>query len=85
MKKVLLGLAVAFSIASCAKDYSCECKVKHEQSASGYSETKEQTESFSMKGKEDDMKTACKDAGYNISYTDQAGYTQKVTSECSIK
>lgn len=88
MKKILLifGFAVGLNlVTSCAKDYTCECKVTHEQSGPGFSETKTETKNHSIKGKEDEAKSECKDSGYEISYQDGGGYTQKIKMDCDIR
>ena len=87
MKNVIKGaIAIALlGMVSCAKDYTCECDVTHEQSGTGFSETKEWNETADMTGKEDDMKSACSDMSFEESYTDGAGYSQKVKHECSLR
>lgn len=87
MKKSIFiaSLALGSLFTSCAKDYSCECKVTHEQSAPGFSETKSETKTHSLTGKEDDVKTECRNSGYDISYTDGGGYAQKINSECAVR
>lgn len=84
MKKVFIGFVALLAITSCAKDYSCECKVKHEQSAVGYTGSYEEVKTHTLKGKEKNMESACKGAGYDISYTD-SGVTNKVISVCELK
>ena len=87
MKNVMKGaIAIALlGMVSCAKDYSCDCDVKHEQSGTGFSETKEWDESTPMTGKEDDMKSACSGMSFDESYTDGAGYSQKITYDCTLR
>jgi len=88
MKKLFIAtglLLLTIAVTSCAKDKTCECKVTHEQSGPGFSETKSETKSHTIKAKESDASAACKGASYDISYTDQGGYSQKVKSDCAIR
>ena len=87
MKNVIkTTVAIALlGMVSCAKDYNCECDIKHEQSGSGFSETKEWNESTTMKGKEDDMKSACSGMSFDNSYKDAAEYDQKISYDCELK
>lgn len=84
LSKVFLAV-VLLSTVSCAKDFTCDCDLKHEQSGTGFSETNEWEESTKMTGKEEDMESACSDMEIDKSYTDGASYTQKITSKCSLK
>lgn len=91
MKKTVLGILAiaALTVVSCAKEYTCECKVTHHEVANGFGVTLDdsntETYSHSLKGKEEDMKQACEDSGYKMSYADQIGTEHTVTSKCAIK
>lgn len=91
MKKLLFGTfaIVALSISSCAKDYTCECAITHNEKnefmGNTVDETYKDVKTHNLTGKEDDMKKACEDAGYEISYKDQLNTQHKITSVCSIK
>ncbi len=87
MKSVFKGVTVIalFVMSSCAKEYSCECEVVHEQSAQGFSEKKEWDQSTDMKGKEDEMKSACEDMSFDESYTDAGGFSQKISYDCRLR
>ena len=84
LNKVVLAIAL-LGMVSCAKEYTCDCELKHEQSGPGFSETQEWEESTDMTGKEDDMNSACGDMDFEKSYKDGAGYDQKITSKCDLK
>lgn len=91
MKKLLMGtfLLTGLAVTSCAKEYNCECLVTHTEknNAMGLNlnSTKEDTSSYTMKGKEDDMRKACEDSGYTMEYKDQLNTEHTITSVCELK
>lgn len=84
LSKVLMAVAL-LGLASCAKDYTCECEIKHEQSGPGFSETNEWDESTTMTGKEDEMKAACEGLSFEESYKDAADFDQKIEQSCTLR
>lgn len=91
MKKFLFGgfVLAALTVSSCAKEYNCECIVTHTEVNTtmglNLNASKSDTTSYSLKGKEDDMKQSCTDSGYKMSYKDQLNTDHTIISVCRIK
>lgn len=89
MKKLLIGLVAitGVMVVACTKDYNCECTVQHVEvnSYSGLSDTHTESTHSSMTGKEDDVREACKNSGFSMSYKDTLVTKHTITSTCVIK
>ena len=89
MKNILIGLVAVTGIllVACSKDYNCECTVHQEANNDMYNIHTEYTEAThsTMTGKEDDVRAACKDSGFNISYKDSLETKHTITSTCLVK
>lgn len=91
MRKLLIGLIAVsgFLFVSCSKDYNCECTVEHVEEntnpAATISSTHTESTHSTMTGKEDEVRSACKNSGFNMSYKDDLDTKHTITSVCKIK